>query len=59
VTGRDGFGQHAQDRPVVGWYPSRYRGSDPFVAAGWRTGDGTGVRGVKFALTLQRRRGPG
>jgi hypothetical protein len=24
-----------------------------------RAGDGTGVRGVKFALTLQRRRGPG
>src|SRR5712664_855420 len=32
LTGRDGFGQHAEKRPVVGWYPACYRGGDPFVA---------------------------
>jgi hypothetical protein len=29
VTGRDGLGQHAQNRPVVGCYPSGYRSGDP------------------------------
>ena len=48
--------EHLLGGPVI---PECPEGVLYFAQASWRTGDGTGVRGVKFALTLQRRRGPG
>jgi hypothetical protein len=48
--------EHLLGGPVI---PECPEGVLYFAEAGWHTVDGTGVRGVKFALTLQRRRGPG